>query len=493
MQTTTQLESSSDKGVPKLWNIRPSSIYMPIQGFFLPFLRKIQTHSCRMQERKTEKSVETEYDRLEAEGIVEKVEFSDWATPMIHVPKASGVTCSRRDYAVTVNPQLNVPHYLIPLPEDVFVKLRGGQRLTTLDLTNAYQQLPLDPMSQPYVTINMHHGLYYYKRLPFVIASSPAIFQRTMNVTLQRLDNVASIQDDILITGRDDDHHLNNLTAVLQCLGKYGVRLWLAKCKFMQTSVTYMGGVISSEGISPTNEKVETVKQAPQPENTTQLRAFLGMINYHGKFIHNLSSILYPLNQLLQKDWEFKWTAHCEKAFQTAKDSLISSSVLLHYDPKLPVVLETDASPYRISAVLFHRFPNGALRSKAYSSRSLSSSERNYSLMEEGVAIVFGVTKFYMYFYARKFTLRTDHKPLIKIFAPDSATPVLAAARLQRWSLLLSSYHYSIEYKSSAEVANADALSRLPLQYRRYASVEDSIYHVTAQLHNHPVTAAATA
>ena len=79
------------------------------------------------------------------------------------------------------------------------------------------------------------------------------------------------------------------------------------------------------------------------------------------------------------------------------------------------MVLETDASPYGIAAVLFHRFPNGALRPIAYLSRSLSSSEKNYSQIEkEGLAIVFGVTKFYMYLYARKFTLRTDHKPLIK-------------------------------------------------------------------------------
>ena len=96
-----------------------------------------------------------------------------------------------------------------------------------------------------------------------------------------------------------------------------------------------------------------------------------------------------------------------------------------------------------------------------------------------------------MYLFGRKFTLRTDHKPLLKIFAPDSATPVLAAARLQSWSLLLSSYHYEIEFKSSAEVASADALSRLPLQYRKDASVEEEIFHVTPQqLKRHPVSAA---
>ena len=196
------------------------------------------------------------------------------------------------------------------------------------------------------------------------------------------------------------------------------------------------------------------------------------------------------VNQLLQKDQEFRWAPQCEEAFNKAKESLSSSYVLVHYNPSLPVILESDASQYGIGAVILHRFPNGDERPIAYASRSLNSSEKNYSQIEkEGLAIIFGVTKYYMYLFGRKFTLRTDHKPLLKIFAPDSATPVLAAARLQRWSLLLSSYQYEIEFKPSAEVASSDALSRLPMQYRKDASVEDKIFQVSAiQLRKHPVS-----
>ena len=168
-----------------------------------------------------QEAMEAEYNRLESEGIVEKVEFSEWATPMVHVPKTDGTTRSCGDYAVTVNPQLNVPRYPIPLPEDVFMKLRGGKRFTKLDLKSEYQQLPLDPDSQQYVTINTHRGLYRYKRLPFGIASSPAIFQRTMDIILQGLDHVTSIQDDILITGKDDEEHITNLNLVLNRLDNY--------------------------------------------------------------------------------------------------------------------------------------------------------------------------------------------------------------------------------------------------------------------------------
>ena len=182
-------------------------------------------------------AVEDEYDRLERECIIEKVEFSEWATPMVHIPKADNTTRSCGDYAVTVNPQLRVPHYPIPLPNDVFQKLRGGKLFSKLDIKNAYQQF----------------------------AASPAIFQRSIDVILQGIDNVVAIQDDILVTGRDDDDHLNNLEATLSRLQEYGVRLKFDKCKFMWRSVTYMGCMISASGIQPTEEKVDLLKRHHGP------------------------------------------------------------------------------------------------------------------------------------------------------------------------------------------------------------------------------------
>ena len=310
----TTIQSHPNVFKPTLGTIKGITAKLEMKAEAQPRFYKARPVPYALQE-----AVEAEYNRLESEGIVERVQFSEWATPMVHVPKADGTTRSCGDYAVTVNPQLNVPQYPIPLPEDVFVRLHGGKRFTKLDLKSAYQQLPLDPESQPFVTINTHRGLYRYKRLPFNIASSPAIFQRTIDIILQGLEHVASIQDDILITGKDDDEHVKNVNTVLDCLDDYGLRLQLSKCKFMQKSVTYMGCIISAEGISPTDEKVEAIKHLPRPENSTQLRAFLGMINYHGKFIRNLSSILQPLNQLLQKNQDFTWTPPVRGSFQQGK------------------------------------------------------------------------------------------------------------------------------------------------------------------------------
>ena len=153
----------------------------------------------------------------------------------------------------------------------------------------------------------------------------------------------------------------------------------------------------------------------------------------HGKLIPNLSTMVHPLNQLLQKDKEFQWTAVCDQAFQLPKESLTSSKVLVHFNPDLPIVLKCDASQYGIGPVISHRFADGLERPIAYASRSLSPAEKNYSQIEkEELAIVFGVTKFYMYLFGRKFTFHTDKKPLLKLFSPQGATPVRAASRLQR-------------------------------------------------------------
>ena len=129
----------------------------------------------------------------------------------------------------------------------------------------------------------------------------------------------------------------------------------------------------------------------------------------------------------------------------------------MHYDPKLPLILECDASPYGVGAELSHQFPDGVECPIAYASRSLNNADKNYSQIEkEGLAIIFGLSKFNMYLHGRRFILCTDHKPLLKIFVPDSATPVLAAACLQRWSLLLAAHHY----KNSIQIVNRNCKCR---------------------------------
>ncbi len=184
-------------------------------------------------------------------------------------------------------------------------------------------------------------GLYQYTRLPFGIASDPALFQQTMEKVLHGMSKVVCYMDDVCVTGKDDSEHLANLNNVFQRLREHGLRLQRSKCAFMQTSVEYLGYKIDSEGIHTSCKKVEAILEAPRPQNTQQLRSFLGLTNYYGKFIPNLATKARPLNNLLCQKVKWAWTPPCETAFHNLKEELASSTVLnaLRWPPTTPTSL----------------------------------------------------------------------------------------------------------------------------------------------------------
>ena len=198
--------------------------------------------------------------------------------------------------------------------------------------------------------------------------------------------------------------------------------------------------------------------------STSELRAFLGMVNHYGKFLPDLSTVVSPLYWLLQNSTPWKWEQKQRKAFQEVKNLLNSGRVLAHFDDQLPLVLACDASPYGLGAVLSHRMTDGTEKPIGFSSRTLGKAEQNYSQPDkEALAIIIGVKKYHQYVFGRQFEIKTDHKPLTHIFSGSRAIPTMASSRLQRWALLLGAYNYTIQYKEGKENANADALSRLPL------------------------------
>ena len=315
------------------------------------------------------------------------------------------------------------------------------------------------------MVINTHKGLFRYTRLPYGISSAPRIFQRVMESLLQGIPGVVVYIDDILITGATEQEHLQALEEVLSRLEKAGLRARKCKCRFMVPSVDYLGYRIDKEGLHPLPDKVKAIKEAPDPTSVTELKAYLGLLTYYSKFLPNLSTTLAPLYVLLQKDYPWRWTGEEEKAFTASKELLTSESLLVHFDPKLELVLACDASAYGIGTVLAHRLPDGSEKPIGYVSRSLSKAERNYSQLEkEGLACIFGVKKFHSYLFGHPFELVTDHKPLLTLLNEHKATSPQVSARIRRWSLILAAYEYTVVFKKTEEHGNADALSRLPLQ-----------------------------
>ena len=417
--------------------------------------------------------VEHEINRLVSLGIITPVDFSDWATPVVPVFKKDGSVRLCGDYKITVNPAIEIDKYPLPRIEDLFYKLQGGVQFTKLDLSHAYQQICLDEKSRKLLTINTHKGLFRYNRLAFGIASAPAKFQKIMDSLLDGLEGVCVFIDDILITGKTVQEHLGRLLKVLNIFREAGLKVGKDKCVFFQDQVEYLGYIIDKDGLKTSKSKVVAIEKAPTPTNITQLKSFLGMVNYYGKFIKNLSTVLYPLFQLLRKDRTWEWSEKCAMAFKDIKSLLVSSQVLVHFNPSLELRLTVDASAYGVGAVLSHRFPSGVEKPIAYASRTLAPNECNFSQIEkEALAIIFGVTRFNQYVYGRNFTLVTDHRPLVTIFSPQKEIPHCSVNRIRRWAIILSAYQYNIEYIKS-ENNNADSLSRLPIDGTQ-SDVKDS-------------------
>ncbi|RXN15243.1 Retrovirus-related Pol poly from transposon opus [Labeo rohita] len=286
-------------------------------------------------------TVDKELDRLEKAGIVSKIERSDWAAPIVVVPKSDMSIRICGDYKVTINQNLEEETYPLPNTEDLFAKLAGGTLFSKLDLAHAYQQLKLDQNSEKYLTINTHRGLYKYHRLSYGVASAPSIFQAVMDQILQGLDFL----DDILVTASTKEEHIRKLDEVLTRLERYGLRVKLSKCQFMQSSVEYLGHRIDKEGLHPTDEK--------------------------------------------KQPWS--WTAACDMAFEEAKQLLLGSTVLVHYDGNRPLKLECDASPYGVGVVISHIMDNGEECPIVFASRTLTETEKKYAQIEqEALSIIYG-------------------------------------------------------------------------------------------------------
>ena len=334
--------------------------------------------------------VEIELRRLEKEGILEPIEFSNWAAPIVAVLKSDGKVRICGDFRVSVNPALKLDRYPIPKVEDLLATLAGGKSFTKLDLNQAYTQLALDEESKELTVINTHKGLFRYTRLPFGVSSAPGIFQRNMETLLLGIPSVVVYIDDILITGHTNQEHLDHLHEVLQRLEKGGMKLKKSKCVFMMKSVVYLGHKIESCGISPVEEKVKAVHQAPDPTNVTELKSYLGLLTYYNRFLPTLAATLAPLYQLLKQNVAWKWNKERKDAFEASKRLLTSTKVLTHFDPAEEIVLACDAFSYGVGAVLSHTKKDGKEQPIAFVSRTLNSAERKYSQIErEALACVY--------------------------------------------------------------------------------------------------------
>uniref|UniRef100_A0A914W055 RNA-directed DNA polymerase n=1 Tax=Plectus sambesii TaxID=2011161 RepID=A0A914W055_9BILA len=411
-------------------------------------------------------AVDKEIDWWEQQGIIQPVNHSEWAAPIVIAPKPGGQIRIYVDFSTGLNKAIDIHQYPLPKPKELYQKLNGGIIFSKIDFSEAYLQVELDDESKRLVVINMHKGLYRFNRLPFGVSLALAIFQQTMEKMLAGIPGVGAYLDDVIVYGGNQLEHNHRLRQVLKRISKFGFQLKKEKCCWAKPSIEYLGFIYNAKGVHSNPKKMQAISQMPPPKNVSQLRSFLGMVNHYSKFMPHLSLRLSPLHQLLKKGEDdkfvkFEWTSACQSAFKGVKNDLVSPLMLTHYDPQLPIILAADASSTGIGAIIAQQTPNGDLPI-AHASKTLTEAESRYPQIEkEALALLFGVKKFHQYLWGRHFTLQTDHQPLVKIFGSKKGLPTMAANCLQNYAITLMAYSFDIEYVNTKKFGQADGLSRL--------------------------------
>ena len=274
-------------------NIEPIKGYtydITLQDNAQPRFRKARNVPFALQTR-----VENELRRLEQENIIEATSYSTWATPVVPIVKPNGSIRLCADYSQTINDQMIVPQHPFPGFEEVLNKLKGGKKFSTLDVRTAFLHIPVTHRTSEILTINTHLGLFRVKRLMFGVSSAPAIWQKYIESVISGLNGVAVVHDDIIVTGSNDKEHKTNLESLFHTFLSHGIHLNKDKCKFMQDRVKYLGYIVDHEGIRKTPEMVESILACKRPSNITEVKSFLGMVTFYGRFLDHLSTIASPL------------------------------------------------------------------------------------------------------------------------------------------------------------------------------------------------------
>ena len=435
-----------------------------LPGTYRLVLKKDATpviHPPRRPQIQMREKIKAELDRMTSLGVIRRItEPTDWVSSITYVIKGDGSLRICLDPNDLNNALKRGPHHT-PTMEELKHKFAGATCFSKLDAKSGYWAIQLHEDSQPLTTFNTPFGRYCFQRLPFGLNVSQDLFQAAMDIALEGLTGVVSITDDIAVFGKDRAEHDSNLQKLMDRAREMNLVFNPAKCKILTEEIMFFGELYNKDGVKPDPMKVQAIRDLAPPTNTAEVQSLLGMITYLSAFIPNLSEHTTPLRLLLRKDSEFQWHPEHKKAFEKLKQLICNASQLTYYDPKMPAVIQVDASQNALGAALTQ---NGNVI--AYASKSLTDTEKRYANIErEMLACVFGAERFDTYIFGREVIIESDHKPLEMIARKNLAS---APVRLQRMLLRLQRYDYTIRYRPGKEMTLADSLSRLPISTQHH-------------------------
>lgn len=454
-----------------------------IEGEALTFTNKIKHHIRTTDEIPIytksyrypyihRKEVQDQISKMLEQGIIRPSE-SAWSSPIWVVPKKIDSTGKQKWRLVVDFRKLNEKtiddKYPIPNISDILDKLGNCNYFTTLDLASGFYQCQMNESDIHKTAFTVEHGHFEFLRMPMGLKNSPSTFQRVMDNVLKDLQNKICVVylDDIIVFSVSLQEHMINLEKIFSRLRESNFKIQLDKSEFLKLETSYLGHVISKDGIKPNPDKIKAIQNFPLPKTATEIKRFLGLLGYYRKFIPDFAKITKPMTQCLKKGSKININdPNYLNCFDKCKTLLINDPILQYPDFEKEFILTTDASNIAIGAIL-SQGPLGSDKPIAYASRTLNTSETNYSTIEkELLAIVWGTKYFRPYLFGRKFKIVTDHKPLqwvMNLKEPNT--------RLTRWKLKLSEYNFTVVYRQGKSNANADALSRVQINNDEISSI----------------------
>ena len=378
---------------------------------------------------------------------------SPYGHPVLFVKKKNGNLRMCIDYR-SLNQQTVKSRYPLPRIDDLFDRLQGAQVFSSIDLQSAYYQVRLKPEDVPKTAFTTPLGLYEFRVLCFGLTNAPGTFQNIMNDVLRDVIGkfVIVYLDDIVVYSKNKAEHYRHLEIVLSLLRNHELYANLAKCKFVQPELHFLGHIVGADGLRVDPQKVAIVKDWPVPKDRTALQKFWGLANYFRKFIMGWASLVSALQLQLKRDDAFEWNNECDAAFADIKHALCNAPVLALPDLDRPFEVICDACGVGVGAVLLQ---DG--RPVAFDGKRLSPAEQNYGVGEqELLAVIHALELWRCYLDGTDFTVVTDHSPNTFF-----ASKAVLSPRQTRWAERLSRFQFTWEYRPG-RVNVADPLSRHP-------------------------------
>ncbi len=333
----------------------------------------VRSRPYRLPEHK-KKVVQSELEAMLEMGVIEESR-SDWASPIVLVPKTDGSVRFCVDYR-KVNAVSKFDAYPMPRVDELLDRLGTARFYSTLDLTKGYWQIPLSPLSKEKSAFTTPFGLHQFVTLPFGLSGAPATFQRLMDKILRpHTAYAAAYLDDIIIYSQDWQRHMVHLREVLRALRGAGLTANPKKCAIGRVEVRYLGFHLGHGQVRPQIDKTAAIAACPRPKTKKEVRQFLGLAGYYRRFVPDYSKLTSPLTDLTKKEVPdtVPWTERCQQVFTQVKAALCGGPLLHSPDFSLPFLLQTDASDRGLGAVLTQEI-GGEERPVLYISRKLSKS-----------------------------------------------------------------------------------------------------------------------